>query len=57
MQFIETIANAKGNVQFNADNGYIRCMNHVINLAVKKAVAYFDGPITQVSLCESMCSH
>lgn len=53
MQFTEAIARAKGNLQFDAEYGYIRCMNHIINLAVKKGVEYFDAAITQVSYCES----
>ena len=53
MQFTETIAQAKGNVKFDAQYGYIRCMNHIINLAVKKAVEYFDASITQVRLRQS----
>jgi hypothetical protein len=48
MQFTEAIVKAKGNIHFNAEKSYIRCMNHVLNLAVKRAVIPFEASITQV---------
>ena len=48
MQWTEEIVKAKGNIHFGAEKSYIWCMNHVLNLSVKRAIIHFEASIVKV---------